>query len=192
MRITYFKKTDKQSHLKITKKIFFLLGILIFSFSVNAADVLFNTVYRITSPSSSYAANSGPKFTIGTVVSGKNFKFTNGSGSASFGNGNDISGTLSYYDNNTSAIVSVSGTISRQNKNGNTTTGVYFWKTGGTVAYFLIIPGKENEYNNNTEYPTSSDPMGAALDGVVNVTPQISVSTTSLSTFSTCQGHCFD
>lgn len=43
MCITILKKTAIQSHFKLTKKIFFLLGILIWSLSVNGADDLLNS-----------------------------------------------------------------------------------------------------------------------------------------------------
>ena len=43
MCITIFKKTAIPSHFNLTKKIFFLLGILIWSLSVNGADDLLNS-----------------------------------------------------------------------------------------------------------------------------------------------------
>ena len=174
------------------------LSISIFIFFVytsaaNAADVYFNDVYTVTSPSSSYDKNSGPSFTLGSKISGRNFKFTNNSSNSFTASGNDVAGTFSYY-NNSGVLVSINGTISRQDKSsGNITQSVYFWRLDGTLAYFFVIPGKEALYSNGSSISnTASNSMGAALDGVVNVTPQIIVSATSLSPFVSCVGSASD
>ena len=172
----------------------FFIFIIIFSclhLESNAADVYFNDVYSVSSPSSPFAANSGPSFTLGSKISGRNFKFTNNSSNSFTASGNDVAGTFSYY-NNSGVLVSINGTISRQDKSGSTTQSVYFWSLNGSLAYFFVIPGKEALYSNGSVFNTSSDPMGAALDGVVNVTPQIIVSATSLSPFVSCVGSVSD
>jgi hypothetical protein len=157
----------------------------------NAADVYFNDVYSISSPTSPYLANSGPSFTLSSKINGSNFKFTDNSSNSFSASGNDVAGTFSYY-NGSGVLVSINGTISRQEKDGSVTQSVYFWSLDGTLAYILVIPGKESLYTNGSSFSTSSNPMGAALDVVVNVTPQIIISATSLSPFVSCVGSVSD
>ena len=169
-------------------KRFFTIFILVafLQFESKAADVYFNDVYIVSSPTSPYTSSiSSP--VLGAKINGTNFKFSNNSINSFKTSevGGDVSGTFSYYDNS-GTLVTVSGKISRQDKVGSNTASVYFWNSG--VAYFFVIPGRESNYSSGSTFNTDSSPIGTVLDNVVSTTPQIVVSSTSLSPFVSCFG----
>lgn len=135
------------------KSIFTVLSlVLMFLFTnANAATIYFNTIY-----SGSASSNS-----INNIVNvaGAGFSFTSfNPNDANFvASGNDVSGNLSFI-NSSDQVITMSGLIGRQNKSGSTTNGLYFYPTSNpTIAYLLVIPGRESQFTSGGSYTSSSD-----------------------------------
>lgn len=119
--------------------------------TANAATVYFNVVYTGTVSSSSISTIS--------IVAGSGFSFTsaNANDAVFIATGNDVAGTVSYI-NSSDQVVSMSGIISRQNKSGSITNGLFFYPTSNpTVGYILVVPGKESQFTSGLTYGSSSD-----------------------------------
>ena len=170
---------------KLTISIFIFF---VYTSAANAADVYFNDVYPILRPTIPYEASTGSGIDqIDAKIIGRNFKFHSDLNTFS-ASGNDIYGTFSYFDVS-GTLVTITGTISRPERDGSTTRAVYFWNAN--KAYIFVIPGYEsffqNKYVNGNNLTnmiqTDSSPVGSALDAALGVTPQVLVSATSLSWF---------
>lgn len=164
-----------------------IIGLLLLStFHLHAATLYFNVIYKGTG--TSYTVNT-QSITGLTLVTGNNFKFTSANpADVTFNSGNNENGILSYYTSSGS-LVSIYGTISRQDKSGNTTLSVNFIPTNATYAtatgeaYILVVPGKESSYSNGSSASTSSDPIDAVLNAILstqNTSPVLSVADTSV------------
>ncbi|MFM6944479.1 MAG: hypothetical protein ACKOXV_04260, partial [Bacteroidota bacterium] len=166
----------------------FLLFVLTFILGLQAyaATLYFNVIYKATG--TSYGINT-QSLTGLNLVTGNTFKFTSANpADVSFSSGNNENGILSYYTT-TGSIISIYGTISRQDKSGNTTLSVNFIPTNSTYttptgeAYILVVPGKESSYSNGSSASTSSDPIDAVLNAVLTTqqsSPILSIADTSV------------
>jgi hypothetical protein len=170
---------------------FALMVLLFFSLvptCVKAATFNFNTLYK----------GSGTKYTtqtnkIDTInkITGTSFQFYQ-NGSVFTGTyGNNVSGVLTYYDNN-HVLQTINGSISRQQPATNITSFFFTANAGdnnSSIAdgYLLIVPGKESFYSNGISVSTSSNFTPASLNDVVNSVPNITTVGT-LNSFSTCIG----
>ncbi len=164
-------------------KIALLLFFLILSAeNASAAKIYFNDVFK--GSGSSYAEQTSSISNIQVLV-GTGFVFTSlDPADVTFKlTGNNVAGTLSYI-NNAGIKQTVTGQVSRQDKTGNNTDGLYFF-TNTNEAYLLVIPGI-TKYAANTNISTSSDPILAVMNAVLtaqNSQPKITV--TDVSVYST-------
>jgi hypothetical protein len=166
----------------------FLLFVLTFMLGLQAyaATLYFNVIYKATG--TSYGVNT-QSLTGLTLVTGNTFKFTSANpADVSFSSGNNENGILSYYTTSGS-IINIYGTISRQDKSGNTTLSVNFIPTNSTYAtptgeaYILVVPGKESSYTNGSSASTSSDPIDPVLNAILTTqqnSPILSIADTSV------------
>ena len=161
----------------IHKSSFILLLLVSFIFSsekANAARIFFNDVYKGTG--SSYAEQTNSISNI-QFITGAGFTFTSlDPADVTFRlTGNNVAGVLTYV-NSSGVKQSITGQVSRQDKNGSTTVGLYFY-TNTNEAYLLVIPGVTS-YSSNTNVSTSSDPILAVMNDVLtaqNSQPKITV-----------------
>lgn len=129
-----------------------LVLILIFFLSANVCVgneyIVFNKLFK--GSGSSYTLNSNSISTI-SAVTGVGFRFTSQSSTfaTSLDGGNNVQGTITYLNNG--VVTSISGTISRLFKTGNTKDGFYFY-VNSTTAYLIIIPGRESEFSSGNSY----------------------------------------
>jgi hypothetical protein len=132
-----------------------------------ACNITYQKGYLASGNSYQIETNS---VSVTTPLNTNAIKFTSADPADIQFSGNNVAGVLSYsvggvhYD--------INGIISRPDKNGNAHIAYYFVETttlGGAtetgVAYFLIVPGNEASFTDNTSYSTSSDPV----DGGMNV-----------------------
>jgi gliding motility-associated-like protein len=149
-----------------------------------AATFNFNKLYKGTG--TSYGLNTQSIIGI-SPISGTSIQFYQEGAQFS---GNSINGILTYYDNNNQKQT-IYGNLNRQDKSGSVSQSFYFIVSNSTFttftgeAYLFIVPGKESVYATGANVSTSSDPMAAALNAVVNAMPTITVSG-SFSGYSTC------
>lgn len=185
------KNKTKSTAQKFTfgnKNFYYFLLVLLFLFSnkVNSATIYFNNIYKATGTSYDFNTQS---LTNINLISGTGFKFTSADPTATiFNAGNDEDGILSY-TNISGVLISIYGSISRQNKTGNTSLAVNFIPTNSTYttptgeAYLLVIPSKEGSFSNGTTESTSSDPIDPVLNALLNSqasSPIISISNVSV------------
>ena len=158
----------------IFKKNISLLVIVfcIFFFSKGtAATIYFNQVYKATG--TTYNVNT-QSITGLQLVSGYSFKVVSAVPTATTFNSGNNENVVLYYVNSSGVQISIYGTISRQDKSGNTTIGLNFLVSNSTYttytgeAYLLVIPGKESNYSNGGSASTSSDPIDAVLNSLVS------------------------
>ena len=161
--------------MKLLNKIKFLTKIVLFLYvcQSNAATLYFNNIYK--GSGTTYSIQPSSVNSISKVI-GTNFNFTSADPTNTQFVGNNVNGILSYV-NSSGQKTSITGTISRQDKSGNTTLSVVFVSTDPTFstslgeAYVLVIPGKEASYTNNTSVSTSSDsPLSALNDSLTTQT----------------------
>lgn len=136
-----------------TKIYIIVLGFIFIGYfnTSKAATIYFNVVYTGTVNTNSIATISN--------VAGSGFSFTssNPNDAVFITTGNDVSGTVSYI-NSSDQVISMSGIISRQNKSGSITNGLFFYPTSNpTVGYILVIPGRESQFTSGQSYGSSSD-----------------------------------
>jgi gliding motility-associated-like protein len=156
---------------------------ILLTMSTQAATIYFNTIYKATG--TSYTINTQSLTNI-QLVSGSGFRFTSIIPSAtSFTNGNNEAGTLEYI-NAAGVPVSITGSISRQNKSGNTTLAVNFITSTGGEAYVLVVPTKEGSFSAGGNVTTSSDPIDTVLNALL--ASQASLPTISVSSPSITEG----
>ncbi len=156
---------------------------MLLTMSTQAATIYFNTIYKATG--TSYTINTQSLTNI-QLVSGSGFRFTSIIPSAtSFTNGNNEAGTLEYI-NAAGVPVSITGSISRQNKSGNTTLAVNFITSTGGVAYVLVVPTKEGSFSAGDNVTTSSDPIDTVLNALL--ASQASLPTISVSSPTVTEG----
>ena len=156
-------------------KIALLLFFLILSAeNASAAKIYFNDVFKGTG--SSYAEQTNSISNI-QFITGSGFSFTSSDpADVTFKlTGNNVAGTLTYI-NNVGVKQTITGQVSRQDKNGSTTIGLYFY-TNTSEAYLLVIPGVTS-YSSTNNVSTSSDPILAVMNDVLtaqNSQPKITV-----------------
>lgn len=174
------KKTIN-SLFSIIRNILLCLFLLVFSASSKAATIYFNDIFQGTG--SSYTTSTSSINSI-IYMTGVGFRFTSTNpGDVTFiANGNDVSGTLEY-TNSSGVTISLTGVISRQDKVGNTTKGLYFVVSPTpNNAYLLVIPGYS--YTAGVNVSTSSDPIESAMNEVLTAqqtgAPIIAVSSQSV------------
>lgn len=164
-----------------------MLVLLLSTFNLHAATLYFNVIYKGTG--TSYTVNT-QSITGLNLISGNTFKFTSANpADITFSGGNNENGILSYYTPSGS-LINLYGTISRQDKSGNTTLGVNFipttdatYTTATGEAYILVVPGKESSYSNGATATTSSDPIDPVLNAILSTqqnAPIISVADSSV------------
>ena len=169
-----------QTYTGFNRRISLITSLLVITtISAQAATIYFNTVYKATG--TTYTVNT--QSLNGTnIVSGSGFRFTSiNPNDVTFANGNNEAGTLAYI-NSSGVSVSVVGTISRQNKSGNTTLAVNFITASGD-AYVLVVPTKESNFSNGGSVGTSSDPIDPVLNALLasqGALPILSVSSPSV------------
>ncbi|SDJ94501.1 SprB repeat-containing protein, partial [Flavobacterium glycines] len=189
----YSIKLFEKLNFKISKKIkqvFFLILFVGFSSigKLNAATLYFNSVYKASG--AAYTVNT-QSLTSVSLVSGTSFSFTSADPTwTSFISGNNENGILRYV-NGSGQLVSIYGTISRQNKASGTTLGVNFITTdsnyvtsASSEAYVLVVPGQEGSYSNGTTVSTSSDPIDPVLNAMLasqGTSPIMTISSPSIS-----------
>lgn len=138
----------------LLKKIIVFVGFMLIGFynSTNAATIYFNVIYSGTVSTSS--------ITNIATVSGSGFSFTSVDPNSPVfvvTSGNDIGGSLSYI-NSSNQVISMNGVISRQNKTGSITNGLFFYPASNpSVAYILVVPGREGQFTSGLSYGSSSD-----------------------------------
>jgi len=129
-----------------------LVLILIFFLSSNLCIgneyIVFNKLFK--GSGSSYTLNNSSISTI-SAVTGVGFKFTSQASTfaTSLDGGSNVQGTITYSNNG--VVTSISGTISRLFKTGNTKDGFYLY-VNSTTAYLIIIPGRESEFSAGNSY----------------------------------------
>ncbi len=167
---------SKVCFIKLT---FLLIAFLTFT-STQAAKLYFNDIYKATG--SSYTIQPSSLDGISSI-SGSGFKFTSANPADVSFSGNNIAGILTY-TNSSNQFISLYGVISRQNKANGRTMAVNFMPTDYTYTnvtgegYILVIPTKESSFSNGDNVGTSSDPIAAVLNDVLdtqNSSPIISV-----------------
>jgi gliding motility-associated-like protein len=161
-------------------KLTFILISFFVTTSGNSARIYFNDIFKGTGLS--YAEQTNSISSIQSIT-GTGFTFTSTDpADVTFRlTGNNVAGTLSYV-NASGVKQSIVGQVSRQDKNGNTTIGLYFYTTTNE-AYLLVIPGVTS-YSSNTDVSTSSDPILAVMNDVLtaqNSQPKIIVNDVTVS-----------
>ncbi len=147
------------SNLKLNRSVKLVILFIVFQHYAFSATLYFNTVWKGTISSASInSISSAP---------GSGFQFTsaNPSDLIFVANGNDVGGVLSYL-NSANEVVSIPGVISRQNKTGSITNGLYFYPNPSTgFAFILVIPGRESQFVAGNSYGSSSD-TGNTVDAM--------------------------
>ena len=168
-----------RSKYHLIKFTFFLVAFFTFT-STQAAKLYFNDIYKATG--SSYTIQPSSLNGISSI-SGSGFKFTSANPADVSFSGNNIAGILTY-TNSSNQFISLYGVISRQNKANGRTMAVNFMPTDISYTnvtgegYILVIPTKESSFSNGDNVGTSSDPIAAVLNDVLdtqNSSPIISV-----------------
>jgi len=180
-RLSFFRRSN-------VYRIVFLFLLIGCVHTSHAATVYVNTVYQAVG--SSFTLETQSIVLSSSKLVGSNFQFTDNNSPNLFSTGNNISnisGTFKYY-NVAGNLISIDGVISRQQKSGSNTLGVYFVSNDGLQAFFLVIPGNESNYTGGQTVNTDSSPMGANLNTVLETTPQLVVTPSSLEAFTTCYG----
>jgi len=137
------------------------VAIILFAFRANSATIYFNTAYTGSATSSS--------INVIALVTGSGFTFTsaNPSDPTFVANGNDVAGTFSYLSN-TNQQISITGVITRQNKSGSITNGLFFYPTGSSgTGYILVAPSRESQFTVGGSYGSSSDPIQDVMNDVL-------------------------
>ena len=145
-----------------------LINLLFFNYStVFSATFYFNKLFVATG--TSYTISSQSYSTVSNI-SGSNFYiFQSG---AQF-SGNNVNCELKYY-NSSNSLVTLYGTISRQNKSGNDTRALNFIVSDNSytsytgAAYIIIMPGYESTFAAGDNITTSSDPFLSALNSALS------------------------
>ncbi|TBR19936.1 MAG: hypothetical protein EPO57_01960, partial [Chitinophagaceae bacterium] len=148
------------------RSILLCLFVLVATQNSKAATIYFNDIFQGTG--SSYTTSTNSLSSI-IAITGTGFSFTsaNPGDSIFIAVGNDIAGTLQYI-NASGVLVSLTGTISRQDKVSGVTKGLYFVVTPTpNNAYLLVIPGYTG-YSAGDNVSTSSDGMAAAMNTVLS------------------------
>ncbi len=176
------------SRFKISSfKLFFILISFFAVSSVEAAKLYFNDIYKATGSAYDRESNS---LTNISSINGSGFKFTSANEADVSFSGNNIAGKLTYINLSNNQLITISGIISRQSKDGNTTLAVNFIPTDATYtnetgeAYVLIVPGKENLFSTGNNVGTSSDPIATVLNNILttqNNSPIISINNVTVS-----------
>lgn len=156
-----------------------------------AAEVFFQDVYK---------GNGGPyseessAIDITTKLAGSQFSFISLNPLDARYSGNNVPGYLVYV-NTLGVTIRIRGVVSRPEKSGGTFRAVYFYTSDDNnaalgEAYFMVFPGNESVFATGGSIGTSSDPVDAALNSLLDtqVNPVLTVSSGSLSTFSSCAG----
>ena len=142
---------------------------------VEFATITFISAYRgmsddtYSSVGSSYSVQSNQIY-IGTQISSTSFSFVTANPADVTFSGNNMAGKFSFYENGTFNVIN--GILSRQDKVGSSTKGVYFVETtvlGGTTltgkAFLFVMPG--SSYSNNSQIRTDSSPFASELNSVL-------------------------
>ena len=177
------------------RKLMILCTLLLTAGSSFGASVFFNKIYLATG--NTYRGES-QSVVITTPTIGSNFKFTsNPESNLTFSaSGNQIGGTLTFTDNNNN-LVTVVGYVTRQFKTGSANNAFYFLVTNAPAyssgltgqVYVFVNPFRTAFTSDNVTLSTSSDPVGDDLDDLMALqSPTITLSVTTLSSFSTCVG----
>jgi len=169
-----------------------LISLLFASLSTNGASIGFNKVYSGTNVSSTFTFATGSTTVNVVPLAGQNFVFTDHQNSSTFtASGNNWNGFLEYY-NSSGNLISIAGSITKQDKTGSTTDAAMFLPSTGTTAYLLIIPASESKYTLwNTGNINSSGSVGLSsnavdLNAIAAANPQIFLSKFSLPNLTTC------
>ena len=182
----YSVKLFEKLNFEVSKKMkLFVFWSLFLGFSsigqLNAATLYFNKVWKASG--TAYTVNT-QSLTSVSSVSGTTFSFTSADPTwTDFHSGNNENGILKYV-NSSGQLVSIYGTISRQDKTGSTTLGVNFITTdsnyvtsASSEAYVLVVPGKEGSYSTGIDVSTSSDPIDTVLNALLTAQAALPIMT---------------
>ncbi|MFM7838136.1 MAG: hypothetical protein ACKO6K_01105, partial [Chitinophagaceae bacterium] len=158
-----------------------------------AAEVYFYDVYK---GSGGPYGEQDQNITISaaTKLAGSDFRFISLNPQDVSYSGNNVPGFFTYKDAN-GTLQSIRGVVSRSVKSGSTYQAVYFYVSDNNNvalgdAYLLVFPTFESIFPGSGSIKTSSDPVDAVLNGLLNSqkSPTVAVSPASLTAFTSCAG----
>jgi len=154
------------------------LSFVLLSYCSFSATFYINIVYKAAG--NSYTITS-QGYTNITAINGTAFQFYQAGAQFS---GNNVNGILTYY-NAADILQTVYGTISRQDKTGNTSNTFNFLVSNADYsqytgeAFLLVVPGRESHVSAGGAITTSSDPVSNALNALLTGQNSLSLSSNS-------------
>lgn len=161
------------------KRILVLSLIVLGAYRALGVSFTFNKAYIGVGTNYALETNS---ISIGTPINSTSYTFTSLNPNDVTFSGNNVAGTLTYTVNG--VLQTINAVITRPVKSGNTDQALYMVEvnpagsnTTTGIAYFLILPGFESVFTNNSTIGSSSDPVDAVLNAVVYVFKQVGLLT---------------
>jgi hypothetical protein len=144
----------------------FVLSFVLLSYCSFSATFYINTMYKASGNNYTITSQS---YTNIAAINGTAFQFYQAGAQFS---GNNVNGIFTYY-NAAGILQTVYGTISRQDKTGNTSNTFNFLVSNANYsqysgeAFLLVVPGRESHAFAGGTITTSSDPVSNALNALL-------------------------